>query len=301
MTVKNIETVTVYLGASGFCSDIFEAEAENLGRLIAKNNLRLVFGGMSAGLMGILANSCMSCGGSVTGVIPSGIDDIKKHHGNLNNELIIVESLAERKKIMSCKADIVAVLPGGYGTIDEVSEILHWKSLGIYNTPIVFINIDGYWDSIISYIKSFENYRANYFDVVNNADEFIHFVRNHILEKDMDCSENISVSVGLEEYISQDTKTPLIIDHADTEEFYTLALALTLKQVKQCKRTLGLLNKSGVHDDFLRWIERAKHEKFITEHCDRLFSFGSSESELISKMEDQGEVIIDLVKDKWGI
>ena len=151
--MNNIKTLTVYLGSSGFASDIYKQSAIDLGRMIAERDYYLVYGGMDAGLMGLLAKTTLEHNGDVTGIVPQKLKDSERILGNLS-ETILVEDLWDRKKRMFKMADAVLALPGGFGTLDETLEVLYWGSLKLHNKPLVLININGYWDNLITYLLS---------------------------------------------------------------------------------------------------------------------------------------------------
>ena len=120
-----------------------------MGKKIAYNNLKLVYGGGNIGLMGILAESCKQNGGQILGVIPYNLT--KKEQGKQNiSSYIITEDMHERKKVMYMNSDAVIAMPGGIGTLEELFEMMTWKQLGFHNKPIYLLNILGFWDNILS-------------------------------------------------------------------------------------------------------------------------------------------------------
>ena len=143
--MNSIETLTVYLGSSGHARPIFKNAAIELGRLIGESSKRLVYGGMDAGLMGLLAIAALEAGAHVTGIIPRKLKDSERILKNLS-DTVMVEDLWDRKKRMFKQADAIISLPGGYGTLDESLEMLYWAALNLHNKPLVLVNIEGYWD-----------------------------------------------------------------------------------------------------------------------------------------------------------
>jgi hypothetical protein len=139
-----ISSLCVYCGSSAGASPIYAAAAERLGSELAARGIRLVYGGGRVGLMGILADAVLKGGGAVTGIIPGHLQEQEVGHSALS-ELIVVETMHERKAKMSELADAFAVLPGGLGTLDETFEIVTWRQLRLHDKPVVIIDIDGYW------------------------------------------------------------------------------------------------------------------------------------------------------------
>jgi uncharacterized protein (TIGR00730 family) len=144
-----IKSVGVYCGSTNDAAPIFKEAAHDLGVLLAKHNVELVFGGGQSGLMGITAKACMDNKGKVYGVIPRFLEAHEEGYKEAT-ELVYVESMAERKKIMYDRSDCFIVLPGGLGTLEELFEILTWKQIGLHHKFIFIVNIKGYWSPIFS-------------------------------------------------------------------------------------------------------------------------------------------------------
>lgn len=143
--------ICVYCGSSeGNHSSILEAVKE-FGECLAEHHIRLIYGGSSIGIMGCLANSVMNSGGEVTGVIPQGLFRKEVAHEGIT-ELITVADMHERKSTMANLADAFVALPGGFGTLEELFEIITWNQIGIFNKQVVIYNINGFYDSLISMI-----------------------------------------------------------------------------------------------------------------------------------------------------
>ena len=132
--------------------------AEKLGQALIECNLELVYGGANVGLMGKVADTVLKAGGSVIGVIPKSFAHKVSHQGL--TKLHIVESMHERKSMMFDLSDGFIVLPGGFGTLEEVAEILTWAQLGLHSKPCGLINVDGYFDHLLSF---FDNAVSNGF------------------------------------------------------------------------------------------------------------------------------------------
>ena len=143
--VKYKKSLCVFCGSKNGNNLIYKKAAKELGTYLAKNKIRLVYGGGSLGLMGELASSVNRNKGDILGVIPKHllqIEGINKNHG----EIIITDDMHTRKKTMYNNSDAFLCLPGGIGTLEEVSETITWFQLNISRKPIFFLNINGYWD-----------------------------------------------------------------------------------------------------------------------------------------------------------
>lgn len=143
-----MQSLVVYCASSIGSNSIYNEVARELGEKMAVRNIRLIYGGGGFGLMGDVANAVLQHGGEVTGVIPNFLADLEVAHRNLT-ELHFVETMHERKFKMVQLAKGVIALPGGYGTLDELFEILAWRQLKIYTGPVVVININGFYDLML--------------------------------------------------------------------------------------------------------------------------------------------------------
>jgi hypothetical protein len=142
--MQNIRSLCVYCGSSGAVDAQYRDAASELGVHLAQAGIELVYGGGRVGLMGLLADGALAAQGKVTGIIPSRLWDAEvAHHGV--SELVVVDSMHERKRLMAERADAFAVLPGGIGTLDEMFEIVSWKQLRLHDKPIFLVDICGYW------------------------------------------------------------------------------------------------------------------------------------------------------------
>jgi uncharacterized protein (TIGR00730 family) len=138
-----LQHVTVYLSSSpGRPSDVAAIQA--LGRELARRDMVLVYGGAHRGLMGVLADAALAAGGRVVGVIPRALVDLEIAHTGLT-ELHVVDTMHQRKAMMSQRADAFVVAPGGFGTLEEAFEQLTELQLGYHGKPIVFLDVDGFW------------------------------------------------------------------------------------------------------------------------------------------------------------
>lgn len=152
MPNRSIRSVCVYCASSLACDQVYFRAAETLGRELARNGVRIIYGGGGGGLMGRLADTAMREGGRVTGVLPMFMDELEWGHGSLT-ELILVSDMHERKRTMLARADAVVALPGGCGTLEELFEAVAWKRLGLYLGPIALVNVQGFFDPCITLLE----------------------------------------------------------------------------------------------------------------------------------------------------
>lgn len=145
-------SICVYCGSStGDRGDYVDA-ARRLGTLLARRGIKLVFGGGSVGLMGVLADAALAAGGNVTGVIPQGLRTDELAHGGVS-EMITVDSMHARKQRMVELSDAFIAMPGGIGTLDELFETFTWLQLGIHGKPIGLLNVAGYYDPLLAFLR----------------------------------------------------------------------------------------------------------------------------------------------------
>jgi len=143
-----MKNITVFCGSSFGTDEIFREQAELLGKTLGKQNIGLVYGGANVGLMGAVADGALSENGTVIGVLPNFLRSKEIAHLGLT-ELIVVESMHERKTKMNDLCDGVIALPGGFGTLEELFEMLTWSQLGLHKKPIAILNVNGFYDSLI--------------------------------------------------------------------------------------------------------------------------------------------------------
>jgi len=147
-----MRTLCVYCGSNAGASPAYAQCAQALGARMAQERLRLVYGGGNVGLMGILASAVLDAGGEVTGVIPRQLLEWEVAHTGLT-ELIVVESMHQRKQRMFELADGFIALPGGFGTLDEMFEMLTWRQLGLGHKPCAFLDVDGFWQPLMAMLE----------------------------------------------------------------------------------------------------------------------------------------------------
>jgi uncharacterized protein (TIGR00730 family) len=142
-----ISRLCVYCGSAGAVDSRYRQAARELGERLAAAGIELVFGGGRIGLMGIAADAALANGGRVIGVIPAALRDRELAHQNVS-ELVVVDTMHDRKRVMAERADAFAVLPGGIGTLDEAFEMLTWRQLGLHDKPIFLVDVAGYWQPL---------------------------------------------------------------------------------------------------------------------------------------------------------
>lgn len=147
-----MKRITVFCGSSFGTEEIYKEQATLLGQTLAKQNIELVYGGANVGLMGAVADGILNAGGKAIGVLPNFLRSKEIAHLHLT-ELILVESMHERKTKMNDLCDGVIALPGGFGTLEELFEMLTWAQLGLHKKPIAILNINGFYDSLIELTK----------------------------------------------------------------------------------------------------------------------------------------------------
>lgn len=148
-----MKRITVFCGSSFGTDEIYKEQAALLGQTLAKQNIELVYGGANVGLMGAVADGCLNEGGKVIGVLPDFLRSKEIAHTGLT-ELILVKTMHERKTKMNNLCDGVIALPGGFGTLDELFEMITWAQLGLHKKPIAILNINGFYDSLLELMQT---------------------------------------------------------------------------------------------------------------------------------------------------
>ncbi len=146
-------SVAVFCASSPGADPLYAATAAQVGRELATMGIGIVYGGGRVGLMGVLADAALGAGGRVVGVIPRGMVEAERGHTGLT-ELVVVESMHERKALMADRADAFLALPGGYGTLDELFEAITWAQLGLHDKPIGLLNVGGFYGALTSFLDS---------------------------------------------------------------------------------------------------------------------------------------------------
>ncbi len=181
--MNQIKSICVYSASSTKIEPVYFEAAQELGKLLAEQHIRLVNGAGSIGLMSASADAALASGGEVTGVIPTFMIEQNWHHKGLT-QLIEVPTMHERKQLMAQLSDAVIALPGGCGTLEELLEIITWKQLGLYLNPIVVLNVNGYFDPLLQMLDRAieENFmrtqHGDIWKVANTPAEALELVRN---------------------------------------------------------------------------------------------------------------------------
>jgi hypothetical protein len=153
----NIKSLTIYCSSSDNLDLEFYQIAEKIGIFLAQNSIKIIYGGGSVGLMGKISKSAYNSGGEVIGIIPSFLSK-KEIINKETTKTIVVKDMTERKKKLFNLGDAFLILPGGSGTIEEATEIISWKFLGLHNKDIIVFNYKGYWDEFFKLYTKAKNY-----------------------------------------------------------------------------------------------------------------------------------------------
>jgi uncharacterized protein (TIGR00730 family) len=154
--MQKIKNICVYCGSAEGDDPRYAVAAETFGRALAKAGIGLVFGGGSCGLMGVVARSALNAGGRVTGIIPSFLDEREIALQGMT-ELIVVDDMHTRKRLMFETSDAFVALPGGIGTLEELTEQLTWIQLGRHSKPLVIADIGGFWRPLLTLFAHMHN------------------------------------------------------------------------------------------------------------------------------------------------
>jgi uncharacterized protein (TIGR00730 family) len=157
----HVRRVCVYCASSRKAAPHFMQAADALGRILARAGIALVYGGGATGLMGAVADGALAEGGTVLGVIPRFMKEIEWGHAGLS-DLVVVETMHDRKRLMFENADAIVALPGGSGTLEELSEVITLKRLGMYTGPIVLVNTDDFYGPLLGFFE--RAIRENFMD-----------------------------------------------------------------------------------------------------------------------------------------
>lgn len=148
-----MKSVTVFCGSSSGSEEIYKSQAIALGKTLALRGIQIVYGGAKIGLMGAVADGALAAGGKVVGVLPHFLRSKEIAHEGLT-ELVMVESMHERKTKMHELSDGIIALPGGFGTLEELFEMLTWAQLGLHKKPIGLLNINGFYDHLSKLLQT---------------------------------------------------------------------------------------------------------------------------------------------------
>ena len=152
INTMSIKSIAVFCGSKSGNNTLFEEHTKELGLLLAEKKIAVIYGGGNKGLMGAVANASLKGNGTVIGIMPEILREWEHHHDGIT-ELLIVDTMHTRKRMLYEKCDAAIILPGGYGTLDEVFEMLTWNQLKIHNKKIFFLNSGGFYDHLIAHIS----------------------------------------------------------------------------------------------------------------------------------------------------
>lgn len=179
-----MKRITVFCASSYGTDKIYEEQAALVGKTLAEQNIEVIYGGANVGLMGAVADGALNAGGKVIGVLPNFLRSKEIAHLGLT-ELILVENMHERKTKMSDLCDGVIALPGGFGTLEELFEMLTWAQLGLHKKPIAILNVDGFYDSLIALLEKMtekgllKEINQKMLLVSNNIDDLLEQMKNY--------------------------------------------------------------------------------------------------------------------------
>ncbi|MEJ7625264.1 MAG: TIGR00730 family Rossman fold protein [Ferruginibacter sp.] len=148
----SIKSIAVFCGSKTGNNVLFEEHTKQLGSLLAEKNVAIIYGGGNKGLMGAVANASLEKNGKVIGIMPQVLREWEHHHEGIT-ELLIVDTMHTRKKMLYEKCDAAIILPGGYGTLDEVFEMLTWNQLKLHDKKLFILNTGGFYDHLLAHIN----------------------------------------------------------------------------------------------------------------------------------------------------
>lgn len=178
-----IRSLAVFCGSKSGNDPKFESEARQLGEFLARHSITLIYGGGNKGIMGTVANAVLEGGGHVIGIIPHLLTQWEHQHNGIT-ELLVVDDMHIRKRMLYEKCDAAIVLPGGYGTLDELFEMLTWNQLSIHDKKMFILNTSGFYDHLLAHARKMEEEQFLYdavdsrIVVLNNADELDKLITN---------------------------------------------------------------------------------------------------------------------------
>lgn len=302
-----IKALTIYLGSGGRAPQLYKDATKDLAYYLAANKIKVVYGGMSAGTMGVLADSVLEKKGNILGIIPTSIKDKDFALQGLiaENKMITVDSMWERKKLLIDNADAALALPGGYGTLDEIFEFLYWGLKGYHRKPLGLVNTNNYWTPLLDFIQlackkgklekealKFLYVDEDYQRLLNRMSKFIPKNAPAPLS-----GQETHISY-IEEGNLQDTQAPIIIEDTGVENLYKLANALVLKQLSKISRSIGVYDKKRLFGQFKLWVYTAATNRFITPYCPDMAVYAEDRRLLEEMLKNHIHVSVEL-REKW--
>ena len=181
--MQNIKSIAVFCGSKSGKNPLYIEQAALLGNYLAKEKIKLIYGGGSVGIMGAIANAVMQNNGEVIGIIPQLLVEWEQQHDTIT-ELIVVEDMHVRKKVIYEKSDAVIILPGGNGTLDELFETITWNTLKIHQMKVFILNVAGFYNNLLAHLDTmfeegflYEDWRQRII-VCEDAEEVILSIRH---------------------------------------------------------------------------------------------------------------------------
>ncbi len=181
--MQNLQSVAVFCGSKSGKNPLFIEHATALGKLLTTHKIKLIYGGGSVGIMGAIANAMMQTGGEVIGIIPKLLVEWEQQHNEIT-ELIVVDDMHSRKKLIYEKSDAVIILAGGNGTLDELFETITWNTLKIHEMKVFILNSAGFYNNLIAHLSTMEqegflydNWQSRII-VCTNPEEIIEYLKS---------------------------------------------------------------------------------------------------------------------------
>ncbi len=187
--MPDLKSVCVYCGSSPGNDQAYMTAAKTLGETLASEGVELVFGGGNVGMMGQVANATLAKGGRVIGIIPEFLRAVELPSSNLH-ELIITETMHERKHDMYDRSDAFVVLPGGIGTLEEVVEMISWAQLQQHDKPIVLVSVNGFWEPFVTLLEHIIDHGFARYDIracwaiVDGTEDVLPAIRTWLASED---------------------------------------------------------------------------------------------------------------------
>lgn len=181
-----MKKVCVYCSASDGISEVYHADAKRMGELLGLNGYDLVYGGSDFGLMGTVSQNAKKNGSKVCGIMPKKIYEFVNHEGGCCDDFVLTENMRDRKELLDSYSDATITLAGGYGTLEEISEMIDQKILGYNTKPIVFLNTNHFYDKLFEFFKQMvsENFARPHtldlFYLAQTPEEAIEYLKNYV-------------------------------------------------------------------------------------------------------------------------
>jgi uncharacterized protein (TIGR00730 family) len=174
-----MEHIAIFCGSKFGENSNYEKETVALCSILGQYKKHIIYGGGNAGLMGAVANTVLTNGGTVTGIIPQFLNTQERINTDVS-ELIVTETMHQRKQLLFEKSDTAIILPGGFGTLDELFELLTWNQLDLHKIKVIIFNIDGFYDALLQHIEKMKKenflYNNESLIILNNASEIISYL-----------------------------------------------------------------------------------------------------------------------------